>query len=418
MNSIQRKLRLNPIIIVALCSLLLTNLLQANYRIRGSVSLQGYGYEDYNEENHLWLMPSTNFSVYHLGKPVSLHFSGGYIGDNQDDYSTSGQARFLRGYVQYGKLSDAYRIRVGRFFMTRGVALGTIDGLEFENQFGSNLKYAVFGGITGPRNRGFEYANSSDATSLGGEVKWMARKLSIFTNPIAALSYTSQIRDGYEYRNKLGLSFTGRIKSNLTVSGLTHLGLSGNLFQRAVLRIRHHCETWNTMAEVGTYQYGVSDDSWFTEMDGLNFTSVRLVTNRQVFSKGYAAGIETSLTLTEKSGYRLGPVITIPYGQVGYRFTTGDLSTSSGPWANIQYTPLAGLNTFVYAAMYTYEWDAFDLAEREIGVLSAGGNYTPQFRKDITLNAEYQAYRTPEFTSDRRFLMGATWNFDTGAHSK
>jgi hypothetical protein len=93
---------------------------------------------------------------------------------------------------------------------------------------------------------------------------------------------------------------------------------------------------------------------------------------------------------------------------------TGEQAKSNGPWANLRYSPVAGLETYAYGAMTTYEWEAFDIESEELITLNTGLRFTPKCRDDFTLSMEYQAYRTPAVTSDRRMLGGLEWRFDTG----
>ena len=36
-----------------------------------------------------------------------FHFSGGYLGDSDDEFGTSSRGRFLKGYLEYGGFGNA-----------------------------------------------------------------------------------------------------------------------------------------------------------------------------------------------------------------------------------------------------------------------------------------------------------------------
>src|SRR4030042_514087 len=89
-----------------LCSLSLlftTPSYSGEVRVRGNLGVQGYGYDDADSENHLWLLQYGDLSLYQKDGPLSLQLSGGYSGDNQDDFSTSGSFSFMKGYLAFNR---------------------------------------------------------------------------------------------------------------------------------------------------------------------------------------------------------------------------------------------------------------------------------------------------------------------------
>lgn len=403
----------------------------SEYRVRGSLGFQAYGYEDIeysgqqnqqvntDEVDHLWIFQSTRFSIYKTSSSLSIHFSGGYIGDNQDDFSHSGQGRLLKGYIQYGGIGSKHQARLGRFFLYKGVAIGTLDGAEMESAVGKNYKVSLFAGLLGPLNRGFEFEDASGAFSAGGELKWLPGDLWEFRNTSLALSYARLTRNEEEIRHRIGLNAYGRYDKHTSLMAIMQFRPSGNVFRKMLLRLNHFTPELKGMLEAGVFTPDVAEYSWFSSFEFPAMMRVRFALDKFIVLQKWAVGLDGAVIMNEDgTGTRLGPVVTTPYGQLGYRLYAGDQANSTGPWISLRYTPLTGLETYAYGAYTSYEWDAFDIEAEELISFSGGLRFTPERLDDFTLSAEYQVYRTPEVTSDRRMMGGIEWRFDTGRTGK
>ncbi len=381
-------------------------------RVRGAIGVDSYGYNDENNENHLWLLQKMRVSVYNSSNPLSFHFSGGYLGDNQDDFSASGSGRFLKGYLQYGKLTDVNKIKLGRFFLHRGVAVGVLDGIDVERRINSYMKLALFAGLTGPTSREFELEDPADAFSAGGELRLTKKNLWRLNATSLALSYTRQARNGELYRHRIGINGFGRINQQMNLYASVHLRPAGNLLRKAIGRFRYTSSEWNGMVEAGFISTDVADYSWFSSFEETSYSRVRASFYRYLIPNSWGGGLDATYLMTGKSGFKIGPVVTTPHGQIGYRISVGDHAVSDGPWFNVQFTPCTGVETYAFGSMTTYEWEAFDITSDDLLAFHTGVKYTPPFRNDITISCEYQLYQTPQFTSDRSVMGGITWNFD------
>lgn len=401
------------LLLMSLIILTSSSTLLASVRATGSVGVQSYGYNDADNENHLWLLQTTRLTLRKMGSPLSFHFSGGYIGDNQDDFSSSGRSRFLKGYFNYGRLGDANQFRLGRFFLHRGVGIGTLDGVEFNHRHNAMLSVAMFAGLMSPLSREFELEEASDAFSAGGELKYTPGSLWKFDKTAFALSYAHQTRNGNNFRNRIGLTAYGKLNKETTLYGIVRLRPTGSLLDRAIGRLRYSSPLWNGMVEGGLMMVSVADYSWFNGFEGMSYTRIRFAVDRYLVPSKWGVGLEGSTMMSDKVGTRVGPVFTTPYGQAGYRFSFGDQPLSGGPWASVKYSPMNGLDAYASGSITTYEWEAFDIESSELISFRTGVKYVPSFRKDFTSSLEYQVYQTPQFTSDRRVLFGLEWRFDS-----
>jgi len=386
---------------------------ESSVRVRGSIGIKAYGYEDRTEENHLWLLQSTRFSVTDITCPVSFHFSGGYIGDNTDDFSASSQGRFHKGYLQYGRYSDRLKIRLGRFFMYKGVALGVLDGLELQHKLNKKHQMSVFAGMLGPMSRRFEFEKPDESLSFGIELKWLPGKIWHFQKTNLAMSYTNQNRNSLETRHRIGLNAFASLCSKTKLYSVIQLRMSDNPIRRIVGRVRYTDDSWSGMLEGSFISVDVADYSWFSEFEHSSYTRLRFAVDKKIISGIYSVGIDGSYLMSEEPGFRLGPFITGPYGQIGYRFSIGDRGKSDGLWASLHYSPINGLEAYATGSLISYEWEAYDIESEELTMFQTGIRYTPTCCwKNYTFSAEYQIYQSPEFTSDRRFLGGLKWRFD------
>ena len=402
--------------VIAFC-LMFTGLWQvadSGVRVRGSFGLQAYGYEDRDEENHLWLLQSTRFSVTDKTRPLSFHFSGGYIGDNADEFSSSGRGRFHKGYLQYGGMSDPLKIRIGRFFMYKGVALGVLDGLEFQRKMSKNYKLSIFAGMMGPLSRRFEFEKPDEALSFGGELRWTPGNLWHFKKTNVSLSYTNQQRNELETRHRIGLNAFGSLNHKTNVYAVVQLRTSESPIRRIVGRVRYADNSWSGMLEGAFVSIDMADYSWLNGFEHSSYTRLRFALDRNIKSRLWAVGIDGSFLFSNEPGIRLGPFVTIPYGQLGYRFSIGDRGKSDGLWASLHYSPYEGIEAYASGSLMTYEWEAYDIESEDLTMFQTGLRYTPPFKENVTVSGEYQVYQSPEFTSDRRFMGGLKWKFDHG----
>lgn len=409
------------LIFIMLLAFLLTSAMNvdASVRFRGSVRVKAYGYEDYDENDHLWLMQSTRFSLYHSDKPVSFHFSGGYIGDSEDDFSESGRGRFLKGYLKYGKYGSTLNARLGRFFLYRGVALGVLDGVEVEKRLNKRHSIAVFGGMMGQKMREFEFEKFDEAMAFGAEYSWYAGKFKSFDISKLSLSYTYQNRDSNLIRHRIGLSGSARINDETRILAIAQLRPTSSPVRKVLARVRYFNEELVSMFELGLYTPDIIEESWFATSEQPIRTRMRFALDHYIRPNRWAYGLEgTVLFVGGNSGYRLGPVVTTPIGQIGYRMQVGELSKSDGPWVNLQYSLSSCLDLYGMAMMTSYEWEEFDIESEDLIMINTGAKFSPKIADYLEFSAEYQVYQTPQFTSDRRFMGGLVWNFDTRRLSK
>ncbi|MFH0765355.1 MAG: hypothetical protein V2A61_02935 [Calditrichota bacterium] len=383
-------------------------------RVRGDIGVKTYSYQDADGNDHWWLQPQVQTSFYHSDLPYALHFSADYLGDNADDFSHSGRARLLNGYFQYGSRFSSSSAQVGRFFYHRGIALGVLDGLAVDQQFTPHWGLSAFAGGLAPLSSEFKTGDLNSDFAGGGEARFIGGDFWKFSRSRMALSYIYKLRDNQEITRRMGLTLSGKFMERLNLNGLVEWRPQGTPFRRALVRGRLNVQPFNFMVEGAYFSPNVEDYSWFKRFDLPTLYRLRFSAQRWLVGHAWGGSLELAGLFAEnKTGLRISPQVITPYGQAGYKITTGDQGHSNGPWINLIYQPLKGVSAYARWSMVSYEWNAFDIESEELRMTQIGVKYRPAFRSDLTLSAEYQLYKSPQFDQDRRGLAGISWNFDT-----
>jgi hypothetical protein len=267
----------------------------------------------------------------------------------------------------------------------------------------------------GPLTRKFEFEDFEGAFSAGGEVMYTTDKVPYLDRSSFAVSYVQQKREDLEIRNLLGLTTNHRVGRMWKWQNRVDFRLSGNMLSKFLTRLRYHCEYWNGLVEAKIAYPDVEAYSWFSEFTQGNYQRFRLAIHRLKIAGQFGVGVEGGMMMTEGgSGIFGGPVITSPWGQIGFRINSGDYSESSSPWFNVRYQVMRGLDVYGFGSMTTYEWDAFDIESEDLMAMNVGAKYSPAFYPALSISGEFQYYRTPQLEQDRRAIGGIVWRFDTG----
>jgi hypothetical protein len=406
-----------PILMSLLIVLFAAGAAQAGWRLMGSVGARAYGYEDAHEVDHLWLIQNTSLSLIQGGGPLSVHVSGNYLGDNEDEFSESGTARLTRGYIQYGRIGQKVVAKAGRFFMARGVALGVFDGVDAQYQVNPLVRVSLFGGLLGPLNRHFELADPEQGVSYGGEVMLTPAEcfMPLAKSGMAKVSYVKTEREEGVLRHLVGLQTYHKFPHHITWLNTLQIRPSDFGLRKFISRGRMMAGRINAMAEVGLVGFDTPEYSWFSEFSGGTRTRTRIALDYFLIPHEWALGAEVQMLLTGSSGgFRGGPVVTSPWGKAGYRLSAQDQGQTSGPWVSLHYRASECLTAYFSWQQVTYEWDAFDIESEDLTSMVYGGRFTPKFAKFLTASLQVQVYTTPQLEYDQRMLGGLEWRFDTG----
>lgn len=388
-------------------------------RLNGSIGAKMYGLEDAAGEQHTYLMQSLRFSLRQTDGPFSLHMSGGFYGDSQSTEDDAYRARFLKGYLQYGGLMNRANVRLGRFFMARGVAIGVMDGLDASYALSRHIQVSVFGGMMGPLNREFEFNSPESDMAVGGMVRIKPAKCMM---PFAksgqmALSYVQQNRDDLVLRHRVGLQTRHVFVNGFRWFNTLQLRPEGNLFRKFVSRLHMHTGRWFGSLEAGAFSPDIHADSWFAETPEVVPAQgrFRANVNHWLVMHEWGLGMEaTSLHSQGSYGLRYGPRVITPAGEFGYRLAEGDHAKSRGPWVNLRYRPQKGVYLYAFGALTTHKWEAMDLEEEDLVMVHAGTRVDLPQVPGLTVFGEYQMYESPQYRQDHRLMGGLTLRFDTG----
>ncbi len=406
------------VVICALLALLLgVSASASSIRVRGSMGAKSYGYQDAEGIDHQWLAGITNISAYNLYGPVSAHTTIGWFGDSVDDYGTSAQFRYLKGYLQY-RMPKGLTMRAGRFFLYRGVGLGVLDGIDVSMQLNKKAQLAVYGGGMGALSRDFEFDALSKTNGFGGEFKYSLNDKHSHIKNTVGISYTRQVRNEEVYRHRLGLSGYTRVGSDITWLNIAQLRMESIAFRRFTSRFRYKCDRIAALAEFSMFTPDMADHSWFSDFELGTAKRIRLGADYYFIEREWGVGLDAQVYMSGETGIKAGPVVTTPYGQIGYHLDAGDYARSGGPWASLNYSPMSGINLYAYGSFITFEWEAMQIeatedVENNLMMAHAGVKYRPASHKNFGIKAEFQMYSSPALEQDRRVIGGLTWNFDT-----
>jgi hypothetical protein len=387
----------------------------AALRVMGKVDARAHGSQDLLDEAHVWLQPRLDVKVVQQGGPLSVNVIADYIADTGDESSDNGRFRYLRGLIQYGTITSPVTARVGRFFRYDGVSVGVIDGFDVAWRFAKGWRIAVVGGLLGPRSREFEFEDVDQSATFGGELKWTPRSVPLLGPSSLVLSFARQERQPGITRNLVGFSTRHRLNQSMTWFNVLHVRPTDAPLRKFITRLRMQNSWWRGTAEIGVIDPNVPGYSWFSSFGEGSSLRFRLAIDRHIEANRWAGGIEgVVLSGGGKNGFRGGPVVSTPCGQVGYRISSGDQALGAGPWASLIADPYAGVHLYAYGALLSYEWEAFEIQSDELATARGGVRYTPWFEKALEITAELQVYRTPQVEYDWRSHVGVSWRFDTG----
>jgi len=381
--------------------------------ISGTFTTIGQGFQDYAGEDHFNVAPGLKFKASEFGvEGVSLHGYIQYFGDAQNAYFEEGKDRLYHGYLLYDKKKCPLRVRAGRFFLFRGVAVGVLDGGEATYRLNKSWQVTAFGGQMGPLSREFDVDRQGDSPMFGGEIRWRPKSI-LGMRSTLALSYTRQERDEELMRHMAGLSFNLRINRNWTSLNVIQMNIAAGTLRKAITRWRYSGSKIQFSAEAGVVTPYAAAYSYFNdfESEGSIFR-LRNTIEYHFTPRKWGVGLSTLFYTTSEYGLKTGPYLIFPYGRIGYHFSSGDQPNNNVFWGQIKYSPKSCLDLYAYAAAMEYEWEAMDIGTQETTMMNVGFNFRPDFLKRIELGFEWQNYSTPQLKSDRRIITILRWNFD------
>ncbi len=387
-------------------------------QLRGNFYTEAYGYQAVDPgsgdaKDHLWLFTGVNATVNNLpgGWKFNSHLQ--YRGDNVDKYSRSAETRLYAMKLTYYDYDSPWEVNLGRFFLYRGVALGTIDGMEVSREWKS-LGFTLIGGTNGPENRRFELAKGS-SPFVGGEIRYRMPKWKPLDEEIWKLSYVDQSREGENYRRLLGIQMYGKMNQRWTFLFTTQYRLMSSDIRELTLRTRYYSPKLVGFVEIGALSPEIAANSWFKNFELPTEKRIRGSLDYYLEPAKWGVGAEGTLAMTEgATGFRGGPVVTTPYGQIGYRIASGELSKAYGPWLSGWYNFDKQVDLYVNSSVVDYSWDGVSLVKGQTTSANLGGRYTPKQLDWITFGGEFQYYKTPALNSDNRALGSVTVRFVTG----
>lgn len=380
--------------------------------VRGSFITLGKGYQDLEQNDHFILAQGLRFHVQDLAsQSLSFHGYLQYYGDTSRDVSGSGTLRFYHGYFQYEDAAKPVSFRAGRFFLFRGVALGVLDGGELSYKLNRQWEVTGFGGVQGNLNREWDFANADKSPSYGGEIRFRPEHAPYVRQLLLSLSYTHQERMSQTVRELVGLSFSFRVGSHWRALNVVHLRLSASPLRKVLTRWNYAGDRWQHNLEAGIISPDVAAYSWFGDFAVAPILRLRGTAEYDFVPHLWGVGLSALVFGNNKLGFRGGPMLVFPYGRVGYHHSWGDQSHQNVLWGYAKVRPVAYVDLYGYAAQIEYQWDAFDVSSQETTMYNVGTAIRPPFLKTTEWRAEWQNYKTPQLSADRRFILGFQWNF-------
>jgi hypothetical protein len=380
--------------------------------LKGSCITLGKGFQDLEQNDHFIVAQGLRLHVYDLGTPgLSFHTYVQYYGDTSTKVSDSGTFRFYHGYFQYSQAKKPVSLKLGRFFLFRGVALGVLDGGEISYKLNRQWEITGFGGLQGNLSREWDFTNADKSPMYGGELRWRPKHVPYLRLPLLSVSYTHQERSSETVRELIGVYFSFKLGCNWRSLNVVQLRPSGGPLRKALTRWNYYQERWKLDLEAAIFEPDVAAYSWFANfMEG---TAQRFRVSGEYYfvPNKWGVGASGMFFGNDKYGVRGGPIIIVPYGRIGYNFSGGDQATQNIWWGYFRISPVSAVDLYASAANIEYEWDALDVGTQEITMIMVGTTLRPPFLKTTEWRAEWQNYKTPQLNADRRIIVGLRWNF-------
>lgn len=397
---------------------------------KGTIYSDVYSYQYVNplntySEDHLWLFGGLRSRISGLPFKTSFisHFQ--YRGNRVDQFSESGDFQLYSAYFQYGDWGTETEFKIGRFFLYRGVGLGTIDGLEYSTNILPQFGASVFGGINSPTHYRPEIAKKNSSI-YGGELRFSTTRFKHLQRLTAKLSYSNQYRENEEFRKSLGLQFFGRFNAHWTVLSNTQVRLTSKDIRTSTLRIRYASPKNIWYGDIGIYRPEFSSSSWFRNYKFPRTTEINAPVGVAIFP--FSTRIQTiydhyfipakwglrgegTAFYSGSEGYRFGFAGLTPYGQIGYHFSTGYLSKTKGPWLLFHHKLYNAVDFYLNVTSVHYEWEEIGIQSENVQSANINVRYSPKWLTPFLLGLEYQYYSNPKLKRDGRFVGSVSYTF-------
>lgn len=407
----------------------------ATMGIKGTVYSDVYGFQttdpfNTKSTNQLWVFSGLRGSITGLPLKSSFvtHFQ--YRGNQEDKFSESGDFHLYSAYLNYGDWGSDTELKLGRFFLYRGVGLGVMDGFEYSRPLPMKLGVTLFGGMNGPDNFRAEIAKGH-SPFYGGELRYSTSNLLKLQRFLIKVSYANQYRNDFEFRRSAGMVLFGRVNANWSVLSNTQIRLTSGDIRTSTLRIRYSSPKMIWYGDAGIYRPDFASYSWFRKLELPKTTDIKAPVGVAVFPYStrfhsnfdyyfvpakWGARIEGTAFYSGTKGYRFGVAGLTPFGQLGFQLASGRLSRSSGPWIYTSYTFYDQFKLSLNASSIDYEWEEVGIDHDQVLSANLGLSYQPNWYKSILVGIEYQHYSNPKLHSDRRVLGSIAYTFTNGGN--
>lgn len=334
---------------------------------------------------------------------LALRGSGRFANDWELRPSSFETSRLYGGYLE-GTFSSKLRARIGRQLIVGGPRYLTLDGAWCGWRPASRWDVNLWAGSRAPYSRAFEMEKFDQESALGGRVavRWNSRLR-------GAVSLSRDERRGEIAEQLLALEAAGTPRRGTQTVARVVYDLENEHWNRLQGQLR-----WRPSAGLSGASFQFVDRRPFIDPASYfyRFTDVKRIrvargSLRYERDSGFGAEVEAfGSYVDDRSSSRLGAVLLVPGGRVGYSVRLGDTgeenrfyggySAQVRPWLRAE-----GEATFQTYALFT---DAPAAAERDLTTLSA--RLRAQLRPGLRVMAEIQSLDNPQYNRDIRFLCG------------
>ncbi|RMF62108.1 MAG: hypothetical protein D6748_00135 [Calditrichaeota bacterium] len=375
-----------------LLCLLLSTVGYSQIHYRASLSSSIYALEtpeavqrgDYYQGVQLRLYPFSNRQIY-----FNTYFRLAKLG------SSAWEEKFYNSYIHWNSQDKRWRVRVGRQFLFQGVVNGTMDGVTFTGNISPKLKFTVVGGVEAPYQREFRVVNT-DSAFWGGVLNFKPTR-----NHRIQFSYINRTRNNESIWNLLGLTFTGRYRSNwIYLFQLEHNLQSGKL-QGVRSRVTYNQDKWSLSGEINSQKPRVFEDSFFRIFVLNPFVQLRTAATYEFNT--IQLGVQYLFTKYEEDQTnQIIATVGKRWGVIGVIYQNGFAGDNIGLYGDVRYPLRPWLSIKLKSSYYNYQRHAVLVGE-EATAFSAGVILRPY--PSLSVHAEVQQGINSFYKNDFRGLF-------------
>jgi hypothetical protein len=369
-----------------------------NFDTRGRISNSVYALE-HNDTTHVRLYQYLRFT----GKAkdwsnLTLNVAARVLTDTELDLADESRFRAYRlslsGRNLFNNLLD---FELGRQFLHPGLTLGSLDGLNLNFKFTSQLNWQVFGGVESHLFKAMKVYEPEQATVYGTNLKYR----NIYGTDVQVAFLERKTKDATQWR-LLGLNLGNYSLKSFNLQAQIHYDILNKRMHRIYAMGKFNAQKdLNFTAYFKMQHPQVFGDSFFQIFDFKKYRQFGL-SGWYEFVENYAVSATYNLIqLEEGEGHRIIAAVSDRNGSVGFVYETGDLGEQTSFMINYGYEVYKNL-----IASLSIDYTKYRISETysEESQMGNAARLTYNFSRHWRVDLEYQWLTNKFKNSDHRLL--------------